>query len=94
MRPRCRAGLISAIYIGLVIEAIPTPNPPIIRNMTNSVSVCAIAEPSAEIRKRRAAKIRVVLRPARSLNIPARGTPRKQPTKAELAAHPIIAGES
>ena len=30
-RPRILAGLISAMYIGLVIEAAPTPKPPNIR---------------------------------------------------------------
>ena len=52
MRPLIRAGDISAIYIGLVIEAAPTPIPPMILKIMNSNKVLGKAVPSAEIRKR------------------------------------------
>jgi hypothetical protein len=46
-----RAGDISAIYIGEVIDAAPTPRPPTMRKMTNWTKVRGIAVPIAETRK-------------------------------------------
>lgn len=92
MRPRMRAGLISAMYIGLVMEAAPTPMPPRKRQRTNPVRVWETAVPIAEARNMTAAKIRALRRPKRSLIGPANTTPATQPARALEAAQPFIAG--
>ena len=91
--PRILAGLISAIYIGEVIDAAPTPTPPIILKIINSVRVLGKAVPKAEIRKKKAEMISVFFLPSLSLNMPAIETPIMQPIRAQLAAQPLAAAD-
>ena len=93
-RPRIRAGLISAMYIGLVIDAAPTPSPPRMRYRTNSVTLRGMAEPIAEIKNSTAEIISTFFRPRRSLSVPAITAPNTQPTSALLAAQPFSAALS
>ena len=88
MRPRIRAGLISAMYMGLVIDAAPTPTPPTMRKTMNSVRVRGIAVPMAETRNRIAETTSTPRRPNRSLAMPANAAPSTQPASALLAAQP------
>ena len=94
MRPRMRAGLISAIYIGLVIEAAPTANPQMIRKMTNWVRLLGTAVPMAETKNRTAERISTFLRPHRSLRVPASQAPSPHPRRVQLAAQPVSTGLS
>ena len=89
MRPRMRKGVISAIYMGEVIEAAPMPMPPDEAEDMNVVSVRGRAVPRAETKKARAARIRTFLRPNRSLRNPANPAPTAQPAKAQAAAKPF-----
>ena len=90
IRPRSRAGLISAMYIGLVIEAAPTPIPPIMRKIMSWLRVRGIAVPMAETKNRIAERISTLRRPKRSLITPAPATPMMQPTRAQAAVQPFV----
>lgn len=92
--PLMRAGDISAIYIGDVIEAAPTPIPPIILKIMNIVKFLGKAVPRADAKKKTADKIRTFFLPSKSLSIPAMETPMMQPTRAQEAAHPVSVGLS
>lgn len=92
MRPRIRAGVISAMYIGDASEATPTPTPPRMRNTTKTQNRCGNAVPTAEARNSTPASTSVFLRPNRSLNTPASRQPTTQPSSAQAAAQPLSAG--
>ena len=91
-RPRKCAGAISAIYIGDKLEAIPMAKPPTKRNTLKKVKECTAPVPTAVQINNPAAKIKIGLRPKRSLSLPALSAPNKQPIKALLIAHPCITG--
>jgi hypothetical protein len=84
-----RAGDISAIYIGEVIDAAPTPTPPIILKITNIVTFFGSAVPTAETKNRIAATISVLFLPNQSLSSPAIETPMVQPINALAATQPF-----
>ncbi len=63
IRPRIRAGEISAMYIGEVIEAAPIAKPPRMRKTTNIVTLCGSAVPTAETRKNNAGQDQHLLPP-------------------------------
>jgi len=80
------------MYIGEVIDAAPTPTPPIILKIINSVRFLGKAVPMAETKKRTADTIRTFFRPSRSPSIPATETPMMHPIRAQEAAHPVHFG--
>ena len=87
-RPRSRGGEISAMYIGDVIAANPTPMPPTARQMLNSRMVRGRAVPMAEAMKQAAAIQSVARRPTRSAShMPTTG-PAIEPRIALLIASP------
>ena len=63
IRPRIGAGEISAMYIGELIEAAPTPMPPSKRKATNQNNVGGSAVPMAETRNSTAAISNILRRP-------------------------------
>ncbi len=71
MRPLTGAGAISAMYMGAMSNAAPTPKPPIMRATTSARNDGASAEATAETTNRSAAPISTNLRPKRSLKGPA-----------------------
>ena len=77
------------MYIGEVIEAAPTPMPPMILKIINWVKVLGMAVPTAEIRKRTADIKRTFFLPSRSLRTPAKEAPIMQPTRAQEAVQPV-----
>ena len=70
MRPRIAAGAISAMYIGAMISAAPTPKPPSMRAATKVRKLGAAADATAEIANSTAAILRTGRRPRRSLSGP------------------------
>ena len=92
-RPRIRAGAISAIYMGDVIEAAPTPTPPSMRKTTNQDRLGGIADPIAETRNMAAHADQHLLAPepvthlARRRQLPARSPPRRlrRPSRSRRA---------
>src|ERR1039458_2706187 len=82
-RPGRCAGAISAIYIGVDIEATPMPNPPKKRKMTKNGIEGATAVPIAEIKNRIAARNNAFLRPKRSETGPTIRTPNAQPINTQ-----------
>jgi len=88
-RPRRCDGAISAIYIGEVMAAKPTPIPPTARQMQKSKKVRGSAVPMADTRKHTAATHSVARRPIESLShMPAKG-PAIEPRIALLTAKPV-----
>ncbi len=71
MRPRISAGAISAMYIGAMISAAPTPRPPTMRAMTRVMKFGASADAIADTANSTAAIFSTGRRPMRSLNGPA-----------------------
>jgi len=93
-RPRSRGGDSSAMYIGEVIAARPTPTPPTARQTLNSVIVRGRAVPIAEAMKQTAATASVARRPILSAShIPTSG-PAIDPKIALLIASPSPAASS
>src|SRR5450432_2053454 len=88
-RPRHSAGLISAIYMGETLEASPMAEPPTILQKTNPVKVCAQPVKTEETANRKADRIRVFLRPKRSVKRPEASEPTRQPSRAQLLAQPM-----
>ena len=72
-----------------MLEASPMPTPPRMRHMTKAGKDAAKAMPSDETTKFAAAAMRIGLRPKRSLSAPDASAPARQPSKAQLCAHPI-----
>ena len=70
MRPRSLGGAISAMYMGAMISAAPTPKPPSMRAATRTAKLGATAQTSAEIVNRTAAILSTGRRPSRSLSGP------------------------
>jgi hypothetical protein len=69
-RPRASGGAISAMYIGAIISAAPTPSPPSMRARTSHVKLGATAERIAETANNSAAILNTGRRPMRSLRGP------------------------
>ena len=61
--PRCSGGAISAMYMGAISSAPPTPKPPTTRAMTSRSALGAHALPAAETVKRAAVSMRIGRRP-------------------------------
>src|SRR5215469_16160799 len=91
-RPRQRAGLTSAMYVGEILDASPIATPPKRRQAMKAMKENDHPVPIEEIANNNAAPARAALRPYRSLMRPAISEPKKQPTRAELLAHAIAAG--
>lgn len=92
-RPRMPAGEISAMYIGLRLDASPMARPPQIRQATNCSKVPAIPVPMLEIVKTSADARSAGLRPNLSLRTPESIAPARQPTSAQLIAQPCTDGD-
>ena len=90
-RPRRWAGAISAMYIGDRFDAIPMATPPAIRQTTNTAKEPAHPVSTDETAKRSAAARSSFLRPNRSLSAPVTSEPTRQPSSAQVFAHPISA---
>ena len=88
-RPRLRAGAISEMYIGEMLEAKPMLTPPRIRHATKTGKLPAKAMPSEESTKLAADTTRIGLRPKRSLKAPEASAPARQPSSAQLCAQPV-----
>src|SRR5882757_5427704 len=88
MRPRIDGGETSATYMGERREAPPTANPPRKRALTNKGKVGARAVAIEVAAKRIATQTKILLRPYRSVNRPARKAPKTQPNRRELNANP------
>ena len=82
------AGAISAIYMGAVRMAVPTPNPPQMRATTNIAKLVAKAAVNEEARNRAAASSNTVRRPKRSFRKPAARLPAIAPQPRLLTAQP------
>ena len=76
------------------MEATPIPRPPINRYMTRSANPIVKAHPIADTPKNSADKMSIFFLPYLSLKIPARETPKIQPTNAELTYHPVPAASN
>src|SRR5215210_5213268 len=94
LRPRIFAGDISAMYIGLNIEAIPTLIPAAERIVKKTGSDEENAMPNDEAVKMRAAVISPGLRPRRSESLPAIRQPTIQPRAREPVKNPSETGVS
>jgi len=81
------------MYMGLAMEAMPTPIPPMILKITKKLRSIGMEVPMDETMKRVAAIKRLVLLPKRSQSMPAQEAPSTHPSKTQLAAHPVCAGE-
>jgi hypothetical protein len=92
-RPRHGAGLISAMYTGDTLDAIPMATPPVIRQTTNAVNVEAHPVRTEENANSTAEAINSFLRPNRSAPAPANSDPSKHPSNAQLLAQPICCSE-
>ena len=90
--PRIRGGVTSAMYIGEMIDAAPTPMPPRILKMTKNASVGAPDVPAALTRKQTEANRSPDFLPSRSLNQPAIPAPKAAPSRTHEEAHPSMAG--
>src|SRR5689334_12095664 len=88
LRPRTEAGEISAMYMGLNIEAIPTPIPAAKRMAIKTVSEPDKAMPIDDNANTMAAVIKPGLRPKRSANAPAIRQPAIQPNASEPVRKP------
>ena len=74
--------------MGEITEAIPTPMPPIIREMTSNENEGAKAHPTPDKRNMKPDRIITFFRPMRSLKKPDIITPMMQPSKPLLTNHP------
>ena len=93
-RPRIPAGVISAIYIGVEIEAMPMPRPARKRNTINNPMSLGTAVPIDEIRNIKAARNIASLRPKRSDSGPTSNTPTAQPISAQPVVQPFMTSPS
>ena len=89
-RPRRCAGAISAIYMGVDMEAMPMPMPPSQRNRMKVQMSRGSEVPMAEVRKSIAARSSAFLRPNRSEMGPTISTPVAQPISTQPDAQPFI----
>ena len=89
-RPRKWAGAISAMYMGVDIEAMPMPMPPNQRNRMKVQMSRASAVPMAEARKSPAASSNAFFRPNRSEMGPTISTPVAQPIRTQPDVQPFI----
>src|ERR1035441_3347156 len=88
-RPRQGAGLTSEMYVGDKLDATPMATPPAIRQVTNRLNVFDQPVRMEETAKRSAAAISIFFRPMRSLSAPEIMDPSRQPSRAQLFAHPM-----
>ena len=93
-RPRKCAGAISAMYIGVDMEAMPMPMPPSQRNRMKVQMSRGSAVPIADTRKSTAARSNAFLRPNRSETGPTISTPVAQPISTHPDAQPFITTSS
>ena len=89
-RPRKWAGVISAMYMGVDMEAMPMPIPPSHRNRMKVQMSRGSAVPMAEVRKSAAARSSAFLRPKRSDMGPTISTPVAQPISTQPDAQPFM----
>ena len=89
-RPRMCAGVISAMYIGVEIEAMPMPSPARKRKTINNQMSLGTAVPMEEIKNISAARNIASLRPKRSDKGPTANTPAAQPIKAQPVVQPFM----
>ena len=90
-RPRIRAGEVSAIYVGAITDATPTPIPPTTRNATINQTLSARPVPIALMKNSTAAIFMTEIRPIRSARRPAVMAPAAAPSNAEATAKPSAA---
>ena len=90
IRPRMCAGVISAIYIGVEMEAMPMPNPPMKRKQMKVQMSFGTAVPMAEARNIAAARNMASRRPKRSEIGPTSSTPAAHPTSTQPEAQPFM----
>ncbi len=90
IRPRKCAGVISAIYIGVEMDAMPMPTPPMKRNRMKMPMSLGTAVPRAEARNISAARNIASLRPKRSEMGPTSSTPVAQPMSTQPDAQPFM----
>src|ERR1700676_2366041 len=88
--PRLRAGAISAMYTGAVRIAAPTARPPQIRAATNTAKRVDNAAVREDARNNTAVSSSTLLRPKRSLNLPAARFPAIAPQPRQLTAQPSL----
>src|SRR6185437_15131118 len=86
--PRLVAGANSAMYIGAVVEAMPTPMPPRNREAISTPKAGEKAQPIAESRNAPAAPSRTAFLPNRSLSQLVNAAPMMQPIIAQLTNQP------
>jgi hypothetical protein len=89
-----RGGDTSAMNMGDTTDASPTPTPPKNRNRSNSRMLVGSADPIEPAANSRPEKMRVGLRPQRSLSMPPRMGPAMQPNNALAIANPSPNGFS
>ena len=88
IRPRKGAGETSAMYIGDIIDAIPTPIPATKRNAINKVRLAEKAIAKEEMAKMAAAVSKDGLRPYFSDRLPASKQPAMQPNANTPVVNP------
>ena len=86
--------MISAMYIGVVVEATPMPSPPRMRKRMNVTMSAGSAVPRAETRNSIAARNIAGRRPNRSDTGPAMSTPAAQPARTQPEAQPFMKSPS
>ncbi len=86
--PRTAAGAISAMYIGAMIRAAPTPRPPIRREITSVAKFGANADIRAETANSTAASRSTGRRPSRSLKGPEHIIANEAVSVSEATAQP------
>src|SRR5258708_1351727 len=88
--PRLRAGAISALYTRAVRISAPTPRPPQIRAATNTAKRVENAAVKEDARNNTAVSSNTLLRPKRSLKLPAARFPAIAPQPRQLTAQPSL----
>ncbi len=91
MRPRSRAGAISAMYAGAMTDAIPMPTPAMNRQIARSKADQAIADRIEEAKNSTAPNTMTRVRPHRSARRPPDHAPSAQPRRAIATTSPVTA---
>jgi hypothetical protein len=91
IRPRMCAGVTSAMYMGVEMEAMPMPTPPRIRNAMKTQISRGSAVPMAEAKNIAADRSSAGLRPNLSERGPTSRTPAAQPMSTQPEAQPFMA---
>ena len=90
IRPRICAGVTSAMYMGVEIDAMPMPTPPRMRKRMKTEMVPGSAVPIAEAKNMAAERSSAGRRPNRSERGPTSSTPAAQPMSTHPEAHPFM----